>query len=69
MEKSAIEEAVALLIELEECEGPCGKLCLHCPEAYALEHIKKVVHLLMMELEDQTDEANYYKHLSTLREG
>lgn len=56
--KSAIEEANALLVELEECEGPCSKLCLHCPEAYALAHIKKVVENLIEELTHQTSDAN-----------
>lgn len=59
IEKSAMDKAFELLDELEECEGPCGKLCLHCPEAYALAHIKKVVYDLITELENANADATF----------
>lgn len=63
-EKSTINKALELLDELEECEGPCGKLCLHCPEAYALAHIKKVVNDLIAELEDANAEIAFGQTLN-----
>lgn len=63
-EKSTINKALELLDELEKCEGPCGKLCLHCPEAYALAHIKKVVTDLIAELEDANAEIAFGQTLN-----
>lgn len=60
-EKSAMDKAFALLDELEQCEGPCGSLCLHCPEAYALDHIKKVINELISELDHWGSEATYWQ--------
>lgn len=60
-EKSAMDKAFELLDELEECEGPCGKLCLHCPEAYALEHIKKVINSLIEDIDYWSSEATHWK--------
>lgn len=67
-EKSAIDKAFELLDELEECEGPCGKLCLHCPEAYALAHIKKVVNDLIAELENANAEIVFWQTLDQERQ-
>lgn len=60
-EKSAIDKAFALIDELDHCEGPCGNLCLHCPEAYALDHIKKVIDELICEIDYQSSDAIYWQ--------
>lgn len=64
IEKSAMDKAFELLDELEECEGPCGKLCLHCPEAYALAHIKEVVNDLIAELEEANAGVAFWETLN-----
>lgn len=35
-----------LITELKECEGPCGKLCLHCEAAYMIQDIIDVIEFL-----------------------
>lgn len=38
-----------LVEELDTCRGPCGKLCLSCPEGWYLKEIKEVFVRLMDE--------------------
>lgn len=40
-----------LLEDIEECTGPCGKLCLSCPESRYLPEIYEVLKTLMEENE------------------
>lgn len=40
-----------LIEDLETCRGPCGKLCLSCPEGWYLKEIREVVVHLMEENE------------------
>lgn len=41
--------AEELIEDINSCYGPCGKLCLSCPEAHYLREIKQVVEDLMLE--------------------
>ena len=41
--------AEQLIEELDDCYGPCGRLCLSCPEARYLKEIRDVVVALMAE--------------------
>ena len=41
--------AEQLIEELDDCYGPCGRLCLSCPEARYLKEIRAVVVGLMDE--------------------
>ena len=36
-----------LLKELDECVGPCGRMCLSCPESRYIAEIKEVLVKLM----------------------
>lgn len=54
-----------MLDEIDTCRGPCGKLCLSCPEGWYLKEIKKVIVGLMEErdklrnaLQSQTGEVD-----------
>ena len=54
-----------LLDELDTCTGPCGKLCLSCPESRYLPEIREVLVKLMDEnarlrnaLAEQTGEVD-----------
>lgn len=38
-----------LLKEIDECCGPCGKLCISCPEGRYLKEIKEVIKALLKE--------------------
>ena len=38
-----------LLEDIENCEGPCLKLCAYCPEQMYLREIKEVVESLLSE--------------------
>lgn len=38
-----------LLEDIENCEGPCLKLCAYCPEQMYLREIKEVVESLLRE--------------------
>ena len=40
-----------LLKELEECTGPCGRMCLSCPESRYVAEIHDVVQKLLDENE------------------
>jgi len=40
-----------LLKDLDTCTGPCGNLCLSCPESRYLQEIKDVIVQLMDENE------------------
>jgi len=40
-----------LLEDIETCRGPCGKLCLSCPEGWYLKEIREVLVNLMEENE------------------
>lgn len=44
--------AEELLKDLEDCYGPCGKMCLSCPESRYLNEIKEVVEGLMRERDE-----------------
>ena len=41
--------AEELLKDFEDCYGPCGKMCLSCPEAHYLREIKEVIENLLNE--------------------
>ena len=41
--------AEELLKDFDDCYGPCGKLCLSCPEARYLKEIKEVIEGLLKE--------------------
>ena len=41
--------AEELLKDIDNCYGPCGQLCLSCPEAHYLREIKEVIEGLMKE--------------------
>ena len=43
--------AKELLEELNDCYGPCNKLCLSCPESRYLPEIKQVIEDLIEELD------------------
>ena len=54
-----------MLDEIDTCRGPCGKLCLSCPEGWYLKEIKSVIVRLMEEkekfrkaLQEQTGEVD-----------
>ena len=50
-----------LLKEIDECHGPCGEMCLSCPEAHFLKEIREVIVNLMKENHDlhlQVAQAN-----------
>lgn len=52
--------AEELLNEIDDCCGPCGQLCLSCPEARYLREIREVVENLLMEnraLRQQVEQA------------
>ena len=36
-----------LLKDLDECVGPCGRMCLSCPESRYIAEIKEVVEKLI----------------------
>ena len=38
-----------LLKDLEECTGPCGRMCLSCPESRYIAEIRDVIVKLMDE--------------------
>ena len=38
-----------LLKDLETCTGPCGRMCLHCPESRYISEIRDVLVRLMDE--------------------
>lgn len=38
-----------LLKDLDECIGPCGRMCLSCPESRYIAEIKEVVEKLIHE--------------------
>ena len=44
--------AEELLRDIDECYGPCGKLCLSCPEAHYLREIREVIENLMRERDE-----------------
>lgn len=55
-----------LLEDIETCTGPCGRLCLSCPESRYLEEIHDVLKNLIEEnnkfrrtLAGQTGEVDY----------
>lgn len=41
--------AEELLDEIDDCRGPCGKLCVSCPDGYYLADIREVIEGLMEE--------------------
>ena len=41
--------AEELIRDIDSCYGPCGELCLSCPEAHYLKEIREVVAGLMEE--------------------
>ena len=54
-----------MLDEIDTCRGPCGKLCLSCPDGWYLKEIKSVIVGLMEErdrlrkaLQEQTGEVD-----------
>ena len=40
-----------LLYDLDHCTGPCGELCLSCPESHELQEIRQVIADLIEENE------------------
>lgn len=44
--------AEELIADIDSCYGPCGKLCMSCPEAHYLKDIRDVVIALMKERDD-----------------
>ena len=49
--------AEELLADLEECVGPCGRMCLSCPESRYVAEIHEV-------LQNLIEERNYYRDLA-----
>lgn len=54
-----------MLDEIDTCRGPCGKLCLSCPEGWYLKEIKETLVGLIEEnknlrnaLQEQTGEVD-----------
>ena len=47
------------LRDTEDCYGPCGRMCLSCPEAYYFREIKEMVETLVKD-------RDKYKRLATL---
>jgi len=45
-----------LLEDLETCTGPCGRMCLSCPESRYVAEIHQV-------LKDLIEERNKYKYM------
>ena len=45
------------LQDMEDCYGPCGRMCLSCPEAHYLKEVRDMVEVLM-------NERDNYKNLS-----
>jgi len=43
--------AKELLKDLEECTGPCGRMCLSCPESRYISEIREVLVKLLDENE------------------
>ena len=41
--------AQELLDEIDDCRGPCGKLCASCPEGWYLKDIRDVIENLVAE--------------------
>lgn len=41
--------AEELIDDIDNCHGPCGNLCLSCPEAHYLQEIRQVIINLMRE--------------------
>ena len=41
--------AKEMIEDIDTCRGPCGKLCLSCPEGWYLKEIKEVIVNLMEE--------------------
>ena len=52
-----------LINDIDNCYGPCGKMCLSCPEAHYMVEIREVVVGLMQENKKLKDELQ--KHVST----
>lgn len=38
-----------MLYDIDHCTGPCGQLCMSCPEAFALRDIRKIIADLLEE--------------------
>ena len=58
--------AKELLDDLESCTGPCGRMCLSCPESRYVAEIHEVLFTLMNEndrllraLAEQTSEVDF----------
>lgn len=58
--------AKELLDDLESCTGPCGRMCLSCPESRYVAEIHEVLLMLMDEndrlrraLAEQTGEVDF----------
>ena len=46
-----------LIDDLDDCRGPCGKLCISCPEGWYLDTIKQCIVALMKERDLYRDVA------------
>lgn len=44
--------AEELIQDIDDCHGPCGRLCMSCPEAHYLKEIRDVVVSLMKERDE-----------------
>lgn len=53
--------AEEMIEEIDECRGPCGKLCLSCPEGYYLQEIKDVISGLIAERDELLDKLKKYE--------
>lgn len=53
--------AEEMIEEIDECRGPCGKLCLSCPEGYYLQEIKDVISGLIAERDELLDKIKKYE--------
>lgn len=53
--------AEEMIEEIDECRGPCGKLCLSCPEGYYLQEIKDVISGLIAERGELLDKLKKYE--------
>ena len=55
--------AEKLLEEIDDCYGPCGRICLSCPEAHYLKEIRDVIVALMEERDKYKTAVELAEHI------
>ena len=55
-------EPEQMIYDLENCTGPCGRLCINCPQGHYLDIIKETIQDLM-------DERDKYRKMCEERFG